>query len=189
MNLKALSVLLFHFIRFYIPRRCQLVSLFNSFVSFFYYRTSDDKWNSVGYISAAVSQGPGCLSLRCPDPACSAMVLQGLVNKLAKHEDKEKYARFALRAYVEGSKKVSYSHNYLGDCMCSYCRRYWQFWNHVFFMLRVYVTLIFSCRLNGAQLLTVHVRWNSLVMWTMMSHVIAITVFAGMWVATASILY
>ena len=34
------------------------------------------------------------------------MVLQGMVNKLAKDEDKEKYARFLLRAYVEGSKKV-----------------------------------------------------------------------------------
>lgn len=34
------------------------------------------------------------------------MVLQGMINKLAKDEDKEKYARFLLRAYVEGSKKV-----------------------------------------------------------------------------------
>jgi ariadne-1 len=34
------------------------------------------------------------------------MVLQGMVNKLAKDEDKEKYARFLLRAYVEGSKMV-----------------------------------------------------------------------------------
>jgi len=34
------------------------------------------------------------------------MVLQGMINELAKDEDKEKYARFLLRAYVEGSKKV-----------------------------------------------------------------------------------
>ncbi|KAM0890292.1 hypothetical protein ACQ4PT_027115 [Festuca glaucescens] len=70
-----------------------------------------------GYISAAVSQGPGCLSLRCPDPACSAMVLQGMVNKLAKPEDKEKYARFALRAYVEGSKKTKWCP--APDCTCA----------------------------------------------------------------------
>ena len=44
--------------------------------------------------------------MRCPDPSCGSMVLQGMVNKLAKDEDKEKYARFLLRAYVEGSKKV-----------------------------------------------------------------------------------
>ena len=45
--------------------------------------------------------------MRCPDPSCGSMVLQGMVNKLAKDEDKEKYARFLLRAYVEGSKKVN----------------------------------------------------------------------------------
>ena len=45
--------------------------------------------------------------MRCPGPSCGSMVLQGMVNKLAKDEDKEKYARFLLRAYVEGSKKVN----------------------------------------------------------------------------------
>jgi len=44
--------------------------------------------------------------LRCPDPSCGSMVLQGMVNKLAKDEDKEKFARFLLRAYVEGGKKT-----------------------------------------------------------------------------------
>ena len=140
------------------------------------------KLNYVGYISAAVSQGPGCLSLRCPDPSCSAMVLQGMFNKLAKQEDAEKYARFALRAYVEGSKKVNFLHNYLEGGTCLYCQRYWQFWNHVFSLLHGFVTLVVSCRLNGVQPLTVHARWNLLVMWTMMSHVIANTGFAGMWV-------
>jgi ariadne-1 len=62
--------------------------------------------NFAGYISAAVSSGPGCLSLRCPDPSCGAMVLQGMIDKLAKYEDKEKYARFVLRTYIEDSKKV-----------------------------------------------------------------------------------
>ncbi|KAK3122296.1 hypothetical protein QOZ80_8BG0667720 [Eleusine coracana subsp. coracana] len=70
-----------------------------------------------GYISAAISGGPGCLSLRCPDPSCSAMVLQGMVNKLAKDEDKEKYARFALRAYVEDNKKTKWCP--APDCTCA----------------------------------------------------------------------
>ncbi|RLN04349.1 hypothetical protein C2845_PM13G24270 [Panicum miliaceum] len=70
-----------------------------------------------GYISAAISGGPGCLSLRCPDPSCGSMVLQGMVNKLAKDEDKEKYARFLLRAYVEGSKKTKWCP--APDCTCA----------------------------------------------------------------------
>ncbi|GJN15579.1 hypothetical protein PR202_gb02503 [Eleusine coracana subsp. coracana] len=73
--------------------------------------------NFAGYISAAISGGPGCLSLRCPDPSCSAMVLQGMVNKLAKDEDKEKYARFALRAYVEDNKKTKWCP--APDCTCA----------------------------------------------------------------------
>ncbi|CAO2192312.1 unnamed protein product [Urochloa humidicola] len=70
-----------------------------------------------GYISAAISGGPGCLSLRCPDPSCGAMVLQRMINKLAKDEDKEKYARFLLRAYVEGSKKTKWCP--APDCSCA----------------------------------------------------------------------
>ncbi|XP_062196698.1 probable E3 ubiquitin-protein ligase ARI8 isoform X2 [Phragmites australis] len=70
-----------------------------------------------GYISAAVSGGPGCLSLRCPDPSCGAMVLQGMINKLGKDEDKEKYARFVLRAYVEDTKKTKWCP--APDCTCA----------------------------------------------------------------------
>ncbi|AQK57780.1 Putative RING zinc finger domain superfamily protein [Zea mays] len=70
-----------------------------------------------GYISAAIGDGPGCLSLRCPDPSCSAMVLQGMINELAKDEDRKKYARFLLRAYVEGSKKTKWCP--APDCTCA----------------------------------------------------------------------
>jgi ariadne-1 len=45
------------------------------------------------------------------------MVLQGMVNKLAKDEDKEKYARFLLRAYVEGSKMTKWCP--APDCTCA----------------------------------------------------------------------
>nr|XP_034570064.1 probable E3 ubiquitin-protein ligase ARI10 [Setaria viridis] len=54
-----------------------------------------------GYIHAAVGDGPRCLSLRCPDPACSAAVVQDLVDAVTLAEDKDRYARFALRSFVE----------------------------------------------------------------------------------------
>jgi ariadne-1 len=54
-----------------------------------------------GYIHAAVGDGPRCLSLRCPDPACSAAVVQDLVDAVTRAEDKDRYARFALRSFVE----------------------------------------------------------------------------------------
>ncbi|XP_044955369.1 probable E3 ubiquitin-protein ligase ARI5 [Hordeum vulgare subsp. vulgare] len=56
-----------------------------------------------GYVGAAVGDGPRCLSLRCPDPACSAAVVRGLVDAVAGAADRERYARFALRSYVEES--------------------------------------------------------------------------------------
>ncbi|CAN6382024.1 unnamed protein product [Urochloa humidicola] len=54
-----------------------------------------------GYIRAAVADGPRCLSLRCPDPACPAAVVRELVDDVAAGGDRERYARFALRSYVE----------------------------------------------------------------------------------------
>ncbi|OEL25826.1 putative E3 ubiquitin-protein ligase ARI5 [Dichanthelium oligosanthes] len=59
----------------------------------------EDCWR--GYIRAAVGDGPRCLSLKCPDPACSAAVVRDLVDAVADGEDKDRYARFALRSYVE----------------------------------------------------------------------------------------
>jgi hypothetical protein len=122
--------------------------------------------------------------LRCPDPSCSAMVLQGMVNELAKDEDKAKYARFLLRAYVEGSKKVICLNN-LTDSPTT------QFFGPTFFLLTLLwhhvlspgtqLWNLISCRLNGVQLLTVHVLWSFLVMKTMMSHAIASSAFAGMY--------
>jgi ariadne-1 len=62
----------------------------------------DDCWR--GYVGAAVGDGgPRCLSLRCPDPACSAAVVRGLVDAVAGAADRVRYARFALRSYVEES--------------------------------------------------------------------------------------
>lgn len=63
-----------------------------------------DLW--IGYISTSINDGPGCLMLRCPDPSCGAVVDQGMINSLASNEDREKYARYLLRSYVEDNKKV-----------------------------------------------------------------------------------
>lgn len=61
-------------------------------------------WN--GYISNSISEGSGCLSLRCPDPNCDAVVTQELVNLIVSDDDKLRYGVFCLGAYVEGNERV-----------------------------------------------------------------------------------
>ena len=62
----------------------------------------DECWR--GYIRAAVEDGPRCLSLRCPDPSCSAAVVRELVDEVADDaEEKARYARFALWSFVDES--------------------------------------------------------------------------------------
>ncbi|KAI3834647.1 hypothetical protein MKX03_005987, partial [Papaver bracteatum] len=39
-----------------------------------------------GYVNTSVNDGPGCLVLRCPDPACNAAVCQDMVYKLVSDE-------------------------------------------------------------------------------------------------------
>jgi ariadne-1 len=56
-----------------------------------------------GYVRAAVGDGPRCLSLRCPDPRCSAPVVRELVDEVLAADDVGRYARFWLRSYVEES--------------------------------------------------------------------------------------
>lgn len=65
-----------------------------------------------GYIGTSISDGPGSLSLRCPDPSCGAAVGQDMINFLASDEDKEKYSRYLLRSYIEDNRKVVFSHFY-----------------------------------------------------------------------------
>ncbi|KAL6907833.1 hypothetical protein ACP4OV_002003 [Aristida adscensionis] len=60
----------------------------------------DECWR--GYLHAAVGDGAArCLSLRCPDPSCSAAVVRELVDEVADDADKALYARLSLRSYVE----------------------------------------------------------------------------------------
>lgn len=62
--------------------------------------------------------GPGCLMLRCPDPSCCAVVGQDMISLLASDEDKEKYARYLLRSYIEDNRKVHLG--YMSPCSPSF---------------------------------------------------------------------
>ncbi|XVF65470.1 hypothetical protein PTKIN_Ptkin09bG0252100 [Pterospermum kingtungense] len=61
-----------------------------------------------GYFSTTINDGPGCLSLRCPDPSCNAAVGQDMIDKLATCEEKEKYSRYLLRSYIEDNRKTKW---------------------------------------------------------------------------------
>ncbi|MQM09955.1 hypothetical protein Taro_042837 [Colocasia esculenta] len=89
----------------------------------------------LGYISTSISDGPGCLTLRCPDPSCGAAVGQDMIDILASDEDGEKYSRYLLRSYIEDNRKTKWcpapgcefavdfvmgSGSYDVTCNCSY---------------------------------------------------------------------
>jgi ariadne-1 len=61
-----------------------------------------------GYIHTAINDGPGCLSLRCADPPCEAIVGEDLVYELVSEDDRRKYSRYLLRSYVEDNRKVRF---------------------------------------------------------------------------------
>lgn len=63
-------------------------------------------WRS--YISTSINDGPGCLTLRCPDPSCGAAIGQDMVDMLASVADKEKYYRYLLRSYIEDNRKTKW---------------------------------------------------------------------------------
>lgn len=70
----------------------------------------------LGYISTSINDGPGCLMLRCPEPTCGSAIGQDMINLLASEEDKQKYARYLLRSYIEDNKKVcNYALNMIYD--------------------------------------------------------------------------
>jgi ariadne-1 len=54
-----------------------------------------------GYVGEAVEDGARCLSLQCPDTLCSAPVAWELVDEVAEPANRARYAKFALRSYVE----------------------------------------------------------------------------------------
>ncbi|KAF5822971.1 putative transcription factor interactor and regulator CCHC(Zn) family [Helianthus annuus] len=87
------------------------------------------------YIGTSISDGPGCLTLRCPIPSCGAAVGVDMVNMLTSDEDKKKYRRYLLRSYIEDNRKTKWcpapgcdcaiefdlgSGSYDVTCHCSY---------------------------------------------------------------------
>ncbi|XP_030527751.1 probable E3 ubiquitin-protein ligase ARI8 [Rhodamnia argentea] len=88
-----------------------------------------------GYISTSIIDGPGCLTLRCPDPSCGAAVGQDMINLLARKEEKAKYSQYLLRSYIEDNRKTKWcpapgceyavefaagSEGYDVSCLCSF---------------------------------------------------------------------
>ncbi|KAI3726331.1 hypothetical protein L1987_66128 [Smallanthus sonchifolius] len=60
------------------------------------------------YVSTAVNDGPGCLTLRCPEPSCDAAVGPDMINELATVTERKRYDLFCLRTYVESSNKIKW---------------------------------------------------------------------------------
>ncbi|KAL0785508.1 hypothetical protein Bca101_001754 [Brassica carinata] len=93
-----------------------------------------------GYITTTINDGPGCLTVKCPEPSCSAVTAcQYMVDKvITDKEHKEKYYRYFVRSYVEASgNKIKWcpspgceyaidfasgsgSEHYDVSCLCSY---------------------------------------------------------------------
>ncbi|KAF7132236.1 hypothetical protein RHSIM_Rhsim09G0029400 [Rhododendron simsii] len=66
----------------------------------------DECWR--GYMSTSINGGPECLMLRCPDPSCSAAIGQDMIDRLVSEEDKERYARYLVRSYIEDNPKTKW---------------------------------------------------------------------------------
>ncbi|EYU38083.1 hypothetical protein MIMGU_mgv1a025847mg, partial [Erythranthe guttata] len=62
-----------------------------------------DCWKS--YVSVSIDDGPGCLGLRCPELECKANPGLELIDLLASKYHKDRYYRYLLRSYLEGSRK------------------------------------------------------------------------------------
>lgn len=60
------------------------------------------------YITTSITDGPGCLLLRCPEPSCKVAVCRDMVEELVAEEEWGKYRRYYLRSYVEESKKIKW---------------------------------------------------------------------------------
>eukprot|EP00850_Spirogloea_muscicola_P007257 SM000036S13301 [mRNA] locus=s36:396602:401301:- [translate_table: standard] len=61
-----------------------------------------------GYMHSAIGDGPGCLTLRCPDPSCGAAVGEDMVLSLVDAEHRAKYTRYLLRSYIEDNRKAKW---------------------------------------------------------------------------------
>lgn len=60
------------------------------------------------YVLVAIGNGPTALDLRCPMPECNAAVPVEVIMEVSDVQDQEKYARFALRSYVEDNDSLEW---------------------------------------------------------------------------------
>lgn len=60
------------------------------------------------YIGTSIEGGPGCLTLRCPEPSCIMAIGQDMVNNLASDTNKIKYDNYLIRSYVEGNRNTKW---------------------------------------------------------------------------------
>lgn len=61
-----------------------------------------------GYVHTAIDSGPGSLDLRCPDPACSAIVPESIINYVCDESHITRYEEFELRSFVDDNKKMAW---------------------------------------------------------------------------------
>ncbi|KAJ1422080.1 Zinc finger, RING-type [Sesbania bispinosa] len=61
------------------------------------------------YVDTKIDEGPyKCLTLRCPEPFCGAVVDGDMVHKLASESSMKRYDHFLFRSYVENNKKIKW---------------------------------------------------------------------------------
>uniref|UniRef100_A0A7N0TK45 RBR-type E3 ubiquitin transferase n=1 Tax=Kalanchoe fedtschenkoi TaxID=63787 RepID=A0A7N0TK45_KALFE len=86
------------------------------------------------YVKTAITDGPRCLTLRCPQPNCAVSLDESLITKLVSKRLKATYTRFLIRNFVECSKTIrwcpspgcKYAVEFTGlgvqdvTCRCSY---------------------------------------------------------------------
>ncbi|KAL6773642.1 hypothetical protein ACKKBG_A21960 [Auxenochlorella protothecoides x Auxenochlorella symbiontica] len=63
------------------------------------HRYCKDCWT--GYVHTAVESGPKCLDLRCPDPECSVLVPDAILDAVADDSHKARWRKFLLESFVE----------------------------------------------------------------------------------------
>ncbi|KAL5711400.1 RBR-type E3 ubiquitin transferase [Ranunculus cassubicifolius] len=89
------------------------------------------------YVSTSIKDGPGCLTLRCPEPKCRSAVDQDMVERLVYDgTEKEKYFSYLVRSYVEANRIMKWcpapgcdyaveftgddDENHEAECKCTY---------------------------------------------------------------------
>ncbi|KAK6144642.1 hypothetical protein DH2020_021462 [Rehmannia glutinosa] len=89
------------------------------------------------YISTSIKDGPGCLTLNCPEPGCKSNPGLDMVDLLSSRKDKDKYYRYLYRSYIESNTKRKWcpapgcdfaiefdsdgSYEVTCDCGCKFC--------------------------------------------------------------------